>query len=55
MLVYSESFNTIQEAHARILHARIYYEEYFNAGMSIYISDITILTFATKLFIERIG
>ena len=29
------------------------YEEYFNAGVSIYISHITIFTFATKLFIEN--
>ena len=29
------------------------YEEYLNAGVSIYISHITIFTFTTKLFIEN--
>ena len=54
MLVYFECFNTVQKAHARALHATVlHYKEYFNAGVSIFISHITIFTFATKLFIEN--
>ena len=42
MLVYFEGFNTVQIAHALLV-----YEEYFNAGVSIYISHTTIFTSAT--------
>ena len=47
MVVYFECFDTVQTARA-FLRRIFFYEEYFNRGVSIYISYITILTFATK-------
>ena len=41
MLVYEECLNTVQIAMP-------VYEEYFNVGVFIYISHITIFTFATS-------
>ena len=43
----SECFDTVQTALA-CLRRIFFYEEYFSRGVSIYISYITILTFAIK-------